>query len=113
MTKQEFEKLSERARTSGSTLKDFLKREGIAYSTYNYWRKKIETEESKDVILPMAPISFREPHRESFVATLDCATVPGVVVAFPNGIKAHFGAGSEGVLMKVLDASMSLDNVLP
>ena len=112
MTKQEFEELRERIRTSGSTLKEFLKREGIAYSTYNYWRKKLETE-SKDTILPMAPISFREPQRESFAATLDCATVPGVVVAFPNGIKAHFGAGSEGLLMKVLDASMSVDNVLP
>ena len=37
--------------------------------------------------------------------------LPGVTIAFPNGVRAHFGSGSEGVLMDVLTKSMS--HVLP
>ena len=32
--------------------------------------------------------------------------VPGVTLAFPNGLKAHFGRGSEMVLMEVLNRSL-------
>ncbi|MCH5218739.1 MAG: hypothetical protein J1F07_09395 [Muribaculaceae bacterium] len=35
MTREEFEALRNRIKTSGGTLKSFLKTEGIAYSTYN------------------------------------------------------------------------------
>lgn len=38
--------------------------------------------------------------------------LPGVTLAFPNGVKAHFGRGSEAVLMEVLSQSMS-GHVLP
>lgn len=41
MTKSEFQELQARAASSGTTLKDFIRAEGVAYSTYNYWYKKI------------------------------------------------------------------------
>ena len=38
--------------------------------------------------------------------------IPGVTLAFPNGVRAHFGRGSESVLMEVLTQSMC-GHVLP
>ena len=77
MTREEFEALRNRVKASGETLKTALKAEGIAYSTYNYWCKKLEAERQKH---PIAP--------------------------FPNGLKAHFGQGSETLLMEVLNRSL-------
>ena len=37
--------------------------------------------------------------------------LPGVTLAFTDGVRAHFGRGSEGMLMEVLTKSMS--HVLP
>lgn len=39
MTKLDFEELQHKFQNSGMTLKAFLKMEGVAYSTYNYWSK--------------------------------------------------------------------------
>ena len=110
MTKIEFEELQHKFQTSGKTLKAFLKEEGVAYSTYNYWSKKLRDEA---VTLPIAPIELRE-HRESYASTnvsMSDVELPGVTLAFPNGVRAHFGRGSEGMLMEVLTKSMS--HVLP
>ncbi|MDE7345180.1 MAG: hypothetical protein K2N48_00375 [Muribaculaceae bacterium] len=41
MTKTEFQDLQIRAAASGMTLKAFLQAEGVAYSTYNYWCRKV------------------------------------------------------------------------
>ncbi len=104
MTKTEFEELQLRAPSSGTTLKDFLKSEGVAYSPYNYWSKKTKAESES---LPIAPISIR--HQECRTDTgnmMTCVELPGLTVAFPNGVKAHFGRGSEAVLMEVLSQSM-------
>lgn len=105
MTKSEFQDLQVRAATSGTTLKAFLKAEGVAYSTYNYWCKKIK---AKSESLPIAPISIRNESRtvpESM--PVGGVELPGVMVAFPNGVKAHFGKGSERILMEVLFQSLS------
>lgn len=86
------------------TLKDFLRAEGVAYSTYHYWSKKIRSEATT---YPVAPITLTqhtemrtvEPHMQS-------VELPGVTLVLPNGVKAHFGRGSEKVLMEVLSQSM-------
>ena len=104
MTRSEFEELQVRAASSGTSLKKFLRNEGIAYSTYNYWNKKIKAEARS---FPLAPISIRS---ESGVYRGDRAMtgidLPGVTLAFPNGLKAHFGIGSEAVLIEVLTQSI-------
>ena len=37
---------------------------------------------------------------------LSAVGIPGVTLAFPNGVRAHFGRGSESVLMEDLTQSM-------
>ena len=103
MTREEFEALRNRVKTSGGTLKSFLKAEGIAYSTYSYWLRKTRAEQEPH---PIAPITIREPQRSIAENTLAGVGLPGVTVAFPNGLKAHFGQGSERVLMEVLNRSL-------
>lgn len=110
MTKLEFEELQQKFQTSGKTLKAFLREEGIAYSTYNYWSRKLREEA---VTLPIAPIELRE-HRDSYSTgdiSMSEVELPGVTLAFPNGVRAHFGRGSEVMLMDVLTKSMG--HVLP
>ena len=109
MTKSEFHDLQIRAAASGMTLKSFLQAEGVAYSTYNYWCRKTKAESEA---LPIAPISIRSESSEiPGSGPIAGVGVPGVMVAFPNGVRAHFGQGSEGVLMEVLTKSMG--HVLP
>ncbi len=92
------------------TLKAFLRESGIAYTTHHYWDKQLERE---SVPLPIAPITL---HRDALriprmaVAPTGCAG-HGVMVAFHNGVRTHFGQGSEGVLMELLTKSM--DHVMP
>lgn len=63
--------------------------------------------------LPMAPISIRHHERLTDKGNeMSGVELPGVTLAFPNGVKAHFGRGSESVLMEVLSQSMS-GHVLP
>ena len=110
MTKLEFEELQHKFQTSQKKLKAFLKEQSIAYSTYSYWSRKLRDEA---VTLPIAPIELHE-HRDPY-ATGDIAMgnveLPGVTLAFPNGVHAHFGRGREGMLMEVLTKRMS--HVLP
>ena len=54
----------------------------------------------------MAPITIREPQGVNAENTLAGVGLPGVTLAFPNGLKAHFGQGSERVLMEVLNRSL-------
>ena len=103
MKREEFEVLSTRVKTSEETLKTALKAEGIAYSTYNYWRKKLTAEKQEQ---PIAPITIRDGRGYTSETMLSGVGVPGVTVAFPNGLKAHFGQGSERVLMEVLNRSL-------
>ena len=109
MTREEFEALKNRVKTSGQTLKSVLKAEGIAYSTYNYWLRKTRDEREPH---PMAPITIREAQGVNAGNTLAGVGLPGVTLAFPNGLKAHFGQGSERVLMEVLNRSLDRGHVL-
>ena len=107
MTKTEFKDLQMRAARSGMTLKSFLQAEGVAYYTYNYWCRKTKVESE---VQPIAPISIRSESREMPRSGTGIG-VSGGMLAFPNGVRAHFGEGSEGVLMEVLEKSMG--HVLP
>lgn len=60
---------------------------------------------AKSEEMPIAPIRIRSESQETAGSgTIAGVGVPGVMVVFPNGVRAHFGQGSEGVLIEVLKA---------
>ena len=108
MTKEDFLQLQSDHQQSGLSLKSYLKHIGTGYSTYNYWRKKYCS--ADDTHHDFAPISFRQSPPPSGCFAGD---VPGgATLLFPNGLRAHFGAGSEDVLRELLDKSL-VSHVLP
>lgn len=109
MTKQEFDELQLKVAESEQPLKTILPMLGIAYSTYNYWRKKFTRTETP---VEIAPIVVKSTPDNSPSPSMDMVELPGVTLAMPNGVRAHFGRGSESVLMEVLRQSMSC-HVLP
>ena len=113
MTRKEFERIQSELKTSGLPIKEYLASVDVAYSTYNYWRKKVEQESQA---LPIARINIKkaEPSSPTINTPAICGgEAHGVLLAFPNGVRAHFGAGSEKILMEVLNRSMIPDYVLP
>lgn len=108
MTKQEYLEIQSEVLSGGKRLKLILAEHGVPYSTYNYWRNKFTSSEEN---LPIAPISIKEVEVAERYSTLEDVDATGVVLAFPNGVQAHFGRGSEQVLMEVLNKSLS--HVLP
>lgn len=108
MTKQEYLEIQSEVLSGGKRLKLILAEHGVPYATYNYWRNKFT---SSDENLPIAPISIKEPEVAERHSILEDVDATGVVLAFPNGLRAHFGRGSEQVLMEVLNKSLS--HVLP
>jgi putative transposase len=109
MTREEFIDLQLAHQSSGLTLKLYLQQAGISYSTYNYWRKKFC---APDVpVRDIAPIDIlRKP--SSAPPSFTDSFSSGVSLLFPNGLRAHFGPGSEDVLMVLLDKSLPV-HVLP
>lgn len=110
MNKEEFVLLQQQYQQSGKSLKEFLKDAGICYSKYNYWNKKCK---SDDAPHELAPIMFTEskehfPPVPSFTGELPS----GTTLLFPNGLKVHFGIGTEAMLMDVLKQSLA-GHVLP
>ena len=105
MTKEEFEVLQLDLQQSGKSIKAYLQQVGVSYNTYNYWRKIMEKESPKP---ELAPISFTRPSDPLFAS----AVPSGATLLFPNGLRAHFGIGTEGVLMELLNKSLSA-HVLP
>ena len=106
MTKEEFEVLQLDLQQSGKLLMSYLKETGITYSTYTYWRRKVDAD--KNPQLPIAPISFT-PH----AGPVFSGSVPtGATLLFPNGLRAHFGSGTGSLLMELLTKSLT-DHVLP
>ena len=106
MTKEEFEVLQLDLQQSGKSIKEYLHDAGVNYSTYNYWRKKMTEKESSK--LELAPISFKQPSDPVFTSGVPS----GTTLLFPNGLRAHFGAGTEDVLRDLLDKSLT-SHVLP
>ena len=112
MTRREFECIQSELKAAGLPIKQYLASVGVPYSTYSYWRKKVELESPA---LPIAPISIKNAESDPVISapTISGGDTHGVMLAFPNGVRAHFGAGSERVLMEVLNRSMAPDYVLP
>ena len=110
MNKEEFVLLQQQYQQSGKSLKEFLKDAGICYSKYNYWNKKCK---SDDTPHELAPIIFTESKEQSpSVSSFTCELPSGATLLFPNGLRAHFGTGTEGMLMEVLKQSL-VGHVLP
>ena len=110
MTKEEFITLQLHHHESCKTLREYLKEKGVGYSTYYYWRKRYLTDEEPH---ELAPISFRacsDQPTETLPFPKDIPT--GATLLFPNGLRAHFGTGMEGLLMDVLERSL-VSHVLP
>ena len=107
MTKEEFEALQLDLQQSGKSIKSYLHDAGICYSTYNYWKKKADAEAKPK--RDLAPISFTDRQSDPVFT----GVVPsGATLLFPNGLRAHFGTGTEGMLMEVLTKSLE-SHVLP
>lgn len=106
MTKEEFEILQLDLQQSGKSIKEYLHEAGVNYSTYNYWRKKmIEKVSSKP---ELAPINLTQPSDPVFTVGVPS----GATLLFPNGLRAHFGSGTEDVLRELLYKSL-VNHVLP
>ena len=108
MTQEAFLQLQSDHQKSGLSLKSYLQQRGTCYSTYNYWRKKYCSRDAMP--RELAPISFR--HTESSSAMFSAEIPAGATLLFPNGLRAHFGSGTEDVLRELLDKSL-LSHVLP
>ena len=102
MNRQEFEELELQVHQSGLPLKSYLQQIGVSYSTYHYWRRKCSVGRHS-IKQELAPISFKQAVTESSPEE----QVPhGVAVLFPNGLRAHFGNGSEKLLMELFTQSL-------
>lgn len=102
MNRLEFEEIELQMQQSGLPLKSYLQQIGVSYSTYHYWCKKCSVD--KDSLKQeVSPISFKQPATE---LTLGEQAPQGVALLFPNGLRAHFGSGSEKLLMELLTQSL-------
>lgn len=102
MNRLEFEELELQVQQSGLPLKSCLQQVGVSYSTYHYWRKKCSSA-TAIARQELAPISFKQSVTES---SLEEQVAHGVALLFPNGLRAHFGHGSEEMLMELLTQSL-------
>ncbi len=105
MTKEEFEVLQLDLQQSGKSVKDYLEEAGVNYSTYNYWRKKLAKDNSNPELAPISFIQHADPVFNGSVPS-------GATLLFPNGLRAHFGSGTESVLAELLTKSLA-NHVLP
>mgnify|MGYP000497199567 CR=1 FL=1 len=102
MNRLEFEELELQVQQSGLPLKSYLQQIGVSYSTYH---TGVENVRLTGTVLKqeLAPISFKQSVMESSPEE----QVPhGVSVLFPNGLRAHFGNGSEEILMELFTQSL-------
>ena len=102
MNRQEFEELELQVQQSDLPLKLYLQQIGVSYSTYHYWRRKCSVDRNS-VKHEFAPVSFKQAVTES---SQEEQLPHGVALLFPNGLRAHFGSGSEDLLMEVLTKSL-------
>lgn len=109
MTREVFLKLQQEKLESGKTLKAFLQMVGVSYSTWSYWRRKYADEARSHGLAPITISHFPQPTAFSHV---ESSLPSGATLLFPNGLRAHFGQGSEDVLMALLHESLS-SHVLP
>lgn len=100
MTQEQFSSLQELHRLSGLSLLKFLQREHVSYSTYNYWKRKSSSAPVHETSAPqsvLAPISLKSP------CIASSSSVSGMTLLFPNGVRAHLGAGMEEVASRLIN----------
>ena len=102
MNRQEFEELELQVQQSELPLKSYLQQIGVSYSTYHYWRRKCSVDRSSNKH-ELAPISFKQAFTES---SQEEQLPHGVALLFPNGLRAHFGSGSEDLLKEIFTQSL-------
>ena len=102
MNRQEFEELELQVQQSELPLKSYLQQIGVSYSTYHYWRRKCSVDRSS-IKHELAPISFKQAFTES---SQEEQLPHGVALLFPNGLRAHFGSGSEDLLKEIFTQSL-------
>ena len=107
MNRSKFEELELQVQQSDLPLKLYLQQAGVSYSTYHYWRRKCSVDRTS-VKQELAPISFKQSAMES---SPEEQVPPGVAVLFPNGLRAHFGNGSEEMLMELFTRSLRCGHV--
>ena len=101
MNRLEFEELELQVQQSSLPLKSYLQQIGVRYSTYHYWHRKCFVDRTS-VKQGLAPISFKQ----SVESSPEEQVPHGVAVLFPNGPRAHFGNGSEEILMELFTESL-------
>ena len=104
MTKEEFEVLKREQKESGKSIRSFLAGRGICLTSYYYWKKKFDHPKPEVGLVPVE--IHNEGNGDSAGIGIRQGENGGVSLAFPNGLRAHFGRGSEKVLMEVLRKSM-------
>ena len=104
MTKEEFEFLEKRQKESGKSVKAFLRDEGVWFTRYYYWKKKYSQQKMEAGLVPVEIHNYTESHCLGLEGIR--GEIGGVSLVFPNGLKAHFGRGSEKVLMEVMRKSL-------
>ena len=67
-----------------------------------YWRRKCSVDRSS-IKHELAPISFKQAFTES---SQEEQLPHGVALLFPNGLRAHFGSGSEDLLKEIFTQSL-------
>ncbi len=102
MNRLEYEELEFQLQQSNLSLKSYLQQIGVSYSTYHYWRKKCSVDRN-GVKQELAPISFKQSSPDH---PMPEQVSQGVVLLFPNGLRAHFVSGSEQILSEVLSISL-------
>lgn len=102
MNRQEFEELELQVQQSDLPLKSYLQKIGVSYSTYHYWRRKCSVDRNS-VKHELAPVGFKQAVTES---SQEEQLPHGVALLFPNGLRAHFGNGSEDLLMEIFTQSL-------
>lgn len=107
MNRSEFEELEMQLQQSGLPLKSYLQQVGVSYSTYHYWHKKCSVGKG-GVKQELPPISFKQAATEF---SLGEQVPQGVALLFPNGLRAHFGNGSEKLLVELLNQSLQSSHV--
>lgn len=82
------------------SLLKFLQREHVSYSTYNYWKRKSSSVPDHETSAPqsvLAPISLTSP------CIASSSSVSGMTLLFPNGVRAHLGAGMEEAASRLIN----------
>ena len=103
MNRSEFEELALQVRQSGLPLKSYLQQIGVSYSTYHYRRKKCSADQDR-LKQELAPISLRQAATAE--STVGEQVPQGVALLFLNGLRAHFGNGSEKLPPELLNQSL-------